>query len=320
MGQKQRLIRQGLKWAALTFTLFCMTQSVAGREPLENGTLIAKVRYTFPAYEQVKGIELAADKKEYEAAIENPAFVFEKLRYASDGLAVVSYLYRPRETSGRKYPLIIFARGSATMGDAAPPLIALFHRLGSQGFVILAPQYRGSDGGEGHDEVGGADLDDVMNVVLLAKSLDYVDLRNVFLYGESRGGMMTYQAIRDAIPVNAAAVFGAFTDLEIMNQSPRVRQLIPQIWPDYERQKESIIHRRSVKYWPEKLSVPILIMNGGADRQVDASQPLSLALQLQALKKEYALIIFAGGNHVLTADRLDRDDRAIRWFRRHMRN
>jgi hypothetical protein len=34
------------------------------------------------------------------------------------------------------------------------------------------------------------------------------------MYGESRGGMMTFQAIRRDLPVDAAAVFGAFTDLE----------------------------------------------------------------------------------------------------------
>lgn len=289
---------------AIGGTMLCQAQPADSSAP-------AGIPYTFPAYDKVEGIEFYAERKEYEDAVHDPAFVFEKLRYKSDGLNLVTYLYRPAETRNKKYPLIIFLRGSATMGDAAPPLITLFHRLASQGFIVLAPQYRGSDGGEGHDEVGGSDLDDVFNVIPLMKSLGSIDEHNVFLYGQSRGGMMTYQAIRDGMPVNAAAVFGAFTDLEIMNQSPYVQKVIPQIWPDYEQHKQAIIERRSAKYWPEKLSVPLLIMNGGSDPQVDASQPLALALQLQALKKQYSLVIYANGDHHLSADRLDRDRRAV---------
>lgn len=274
--------------------------------------------YSFPPYGQVEGIEFYADQGEYEAAVKDPAFTFEKMRYTSDGLSLVCYLYRPAQTTGKKLPLIVFLRGSVTMGDAAPQLITFFHRLASRGFVVLAPQYRGSDGGEGRDEIGGADLADVTNLLPFARALGYVDERNVFLYGQSRGGMMTYQAIRDGFPANAAAVFGAFTDLEIMVQSPYVQRLVAEVWPDFDQRKEAIVQRRSAKYWPEKISVPILIMNGGADPQVDASQPLGLALQLQALKKEYSLVIYAGGNHVLTRDRVDRDERAVQWFERHL--
>jgi hypothetical protein len=58
-------------------------------------------------------------------------------------------------------------------------------------------------------------------------------------------------------------------------------------------------------------------MNGTADQQVDPKQPLGLAVQLQDLYKEYALILYA--NHLLTADRLGRDAQAVSWFRKHMR-
>ncbi len=275
------------------------------------------VPYTFPPYEKVEGLQWYADEAEYRAALSDKAFRFEKLRYASDGLSVVAYLYRPVDTKGLTLPLILFCRGSGPMGDVAPNLIAFFHRLASKGYVVLAPQYRQGDGGEGKDEIGGADLDDVKNALPLAASLGYVDMRNVFLYGESRGGMMTYQAIRDGLPARAAAVFGAFTDLELMVKDPRAQKLVAEVWPDWDARKDEIVRRRSVKYWPEKLGVPVLIMNGNDDAQVDASQPLGLALQLQALKKEYGLVLYSGGNHLLTKDRHDRDARALDWFERH---
>ncbi len=184
---------------------------------------------------------------------------------------------------------------------------------------MLAPQYRGSDGGEGKDEIGGADLNDVVAALQLIKSLDYADPRNVFPYGESRGGMMTYQAIRDGFPANAAAVFGAFTDLEIMNQSfvraknhsanlARLRPAQGRHHPPPLRQiLAGKIHRSRFDH------------EGTADQQVDPKQLLGLAMQLQDLHKDYALILYANGNHLLTADRLDRDAQAVSWLRKHMR-
>lgn len=275
--------------------------------------------YSFPPYDTVKGLNVYADPAEYDAAVHDTGYVFEKLRTSSDELSIVTYLYRPAEVSGKKLPLIVFLRGSTTMGDQAPQLVTFFHRLASRGFVVLAPQYRGSDGGEGRDEVGGADLADVTSMLPLARSLGYVDDANVYLYGESRGGMMTYQAIRDRFPARAAVVFGAFTDLEVMNRPAHMQKVVEQLWPDYATNRQAIVERRSAKYWPEKLDVPLLIMNGTADPQVDASQALNLALQLQALKKEYSLVLYANGNHVLTKDRLDRDERALLWFEAHMK-
>jgi dipeptidyl aminopeptidase/acylaminoacyl peptidase len=310
---------QKLALGLFVLTIFGVAAPAAVGKSFADGQVVEELAYSFPAYGKVEGIEFYTDRTEYEASVNDSAFRFRKLKYVSDGLKVVAYLYQPTQTGSKKLPLIIFNRGSGPAGDSAPLLVSLFHRLAAQGFVVLAPQYRGSDGGEGHDEIGGADMDDVKNLIPLARSLGFVDINNVFMYGESRGGMMTYQAIRDAFPINAAAVFGAFTDLEVMNQPPYVQKLIPQIWPDYDTHKEEIIRRRSAKYWPEKFYVPVLIMNGGADQQVDPSQPLQLALQLQQLGKTYGLIIYSGDNHFLQSNRDDRDRKALAWFTVHLK-
>jgi dipeptidyl aminopeptidase/acylaminoacyl peptidase len=46
---------------------------------------------------------------------------------------------------------------------------------------------------------------DVLNLLPLARSLGYVDMHNVFMPGWSRGGMMTYLALKHHIPGNAVA-------------------------------------------------------------------------------------------------------------------
>jgi dipeptidyl aminopeptidase/acylaminoacyl peptidase len=203
----------------LLFSNLLLVPDVAVGADSKDGTIVERETYQFPSYEkalQTTNIRDVASKEEYERAIRDTNFEFQRLKYMSDGLKVTAYLYKPTRVSGSKLPAIIFNRGSLILGDIAPELVSLFHRLASEGFVVLAPMYRQSDGGEGRDEMGGGDVNDLMNSAALAKSLYFIDTNNLFLYGESRGGVMTYLAIKKNFPANAAAVYGAFTDMEAL--------------------------------------------------------------------------------------------------------
>src|SRR5687768_8691367 len=94
--------------------------------------------------------------------------------------------------------------------------------------------YRQSGGAPGRDEVGGADLNDLMNTVTVIRQLPAANPELVFMYGESRGGMMTYQAIREHYPMLAAAVYGGFTDLRpLADPGGKFADAAKTIWPDY---------------------------------------------------------------------------------------
>jgi len=292
---------------------------------LDEGAIVQRTPYDFPSYEravETTDVEKYTDRVSYENAINDRTFQFEKIKYVSDGLNVVAYVYGPKQIDGRNFPAIIFNRGSVVRGDIAPELISLFHRLATDGFVILAPMLRQSDGGEGRDEIGGADVNDLMNIVTVARSLGFVDVNNLFMYGESRGGMMTYQAIKKGFPMNAAAVFGGFTDLqEVIDSHPREYPVtaLKQFWLNYEEQKNEIAKIRSAIFWTEQLNVPLLIMHGGRDSSVGAEQSLNLAQRLQKLGRDYELVVYAGDNHFLSRNHEDRDRRTISWFKKHMK-
>jgi dipeptidyl aminopeptidase/acylaminoacyl peptidase len=291
----------------------------------QNGAQVEQTAYHFPSYEQAvqaTDVERYDAKTAYETATNDNRFEFLKLKYMSDGLKVVAYLYKPRQTNDRKFPTIIFNRPSAVRADIAPELVTLFHRLAGEGFVVVAPLLRQSDGGEGRDELGGADVDDLMNVVPLAKSMAYVDMDNLFMYGFSRGGMMTYQAISRGFPIKAAAVVGAFTDLQELIDSHTQQYpltMLNQVWPNYETRKSEIAKTRSAISWPDRLNAPILIMHGGNDRSVNPEQSLLLAQQLQKLGKVYELIVYSGDNHDLTKNSADRDRHVVSWFNRYLK-
>lgn len=78
---------------------------------------------------------------------------------------------------------------------------------------FVAEGYQPANGEE--SPWGGRDVDDVMNLIPLARNLGYIDMTKLFMIGMSRGGPMTYIAIRRRIPVNAAAVIAGVTDLRM---------------------------------------------------------------------------------------------------------
>jgi dipeptidyl aminopeptidase/acylaminoacyl peptidase len=306
---------------AALFAAFCFAVVPAYSQNQPDGKIVEKIAYSFPPFEKAGDAQRFFSKQEYEEAIADAQFEMVKLKYSSDGLIVTAYLYKPRDTKNKKYPAIIFNRGGYIRGDIGAELAPFFRRLAMEGFVVLSPLYRASDGAEGKDEVGGADMNDLMNILPAAKSLDFIDPNNLFMYGESRGGMMTFQALRNNFPVNAAATFGGFTDFEaLVNENPRVYQpLIKTIWTDYETKKDEINKTRSAVFWAEKINTPLLLMHGGADKSVNPLQTLNFAQLLQKAGKSYELVIYGGDNHILSRNQKDRDARTVAWFKKYLK-
>ena len=262
-------------------------------------------------------------KEEFERRKAYTGFECQRIKYLSDGLKVVGFIWKPKNTEGKKFPLIIFNRGgNREFGKVDPWVKFGFYRYVSNGFVVIASQYRGVDGGEGREEFGGADVHDVLSLIPLAKSLGYVDMKNVFVLGWSRGGMETYLALKNNIPVNAAAVGGGLTDLLAVGKKRpgMISNVFKELIPDFDRRGEDLMRERSAVYWAERINLPLLIMQGGADWRSDvSSQALAFAQKLQELNKSYELIIYANDDHGVSLNREDSDKRIIEWFRRYMK-
>jgi dipeptidyl aminopeptidase/acylaminoacyl peptidase len=273
-----------------------------------------------PAYQTIPRIGQYASPEDYAAAVRDTRFRLTRVSYESDGLTVFAYVYAPAKAQKAKQPVVIFNRGSYVWNEFAGEYLTTFHRLAAAGFIVIAPMYRGSGGAAGRDELGGADLDDLLNTVAVIRQLPGADAAAVFMYGESRGAMMTYQAIRERYPMRAAAAYGGFTDLRpLAAPGGKFARATQAIWPDYAEHENEIASRRSAVDWADKFDVPVLIMHGGADQDVSPSHSLALAQKLQALGKPYQLIIRAGANHNLSGWVAERDAQAIEWFRQHMK-
>jgi dipeptidyl aminopeptidase/acylaminoacyl peptidase len=323
-----------IRYCSINLAAFTLLLSVGGlyasqSQTSSNGNVVNTETVALPSFAELaagprspteaESCCSAADMKVYERARSDTRFEMLKVTYLSDRLPVVAFIYRPTKV-GDKRPVVVYNRGSFVRQNAARELLVPFHRLADAGFVIVAPMYRGSEGAPGRDEMGGADVADLMNVQPVIASLPYAEPANMFLYGESRGGMMVLQALRDRFPARAAAIVGTFTDLEqYAKEDPKAEAMGPQLFPDYETNRAAIIERRSAVRWVDRITGPLLIMHGGDDTSVNPAHALQLAAALQRNGKPYELVIAADARHVLDPFEAERDERAIRWFRRYLR-
>jgi dipeptidyl aminopeptidase/acylaminoacyl peptidase len=284
--------------------------------------LISRAMIELPSFEEIKDrplIHLYAPEDDYTRARTDSGFVYERITYSSDGLEVVALLYRSKNDNG-PLPTIIFNRGSYLRNGTAAEYLVSFNRLAQAGYAVLAPMYRGSEGAEGEDEMGGDDLNDLMRVAALAEELPTVDASKLFLLGESRGGMMVLQAIRDGFPARAAAIYGSPTDFfSLFDEYPdQYEGIADQLWPDWRTNRLNILGRRSAIIWAEKIDMPVLIMHGGNDQSMPVTQSLSLARRLSELDKVFELHVFGYENHVISGRAGERDALAIAWYEKHV--
>jgi dipeptidyl aminopeptidase/acylaminoacyl peptidase len=309
-------------WIASLLAVSALTIAFGQQTGAADGAIIDQKPCVFGPYDQQSGFTRKYySKEDYDYAKSSLRTDCSRIEYSSNGLRVVGYLVRPRDLASRRFPLIIFNRGGfLDRGKIASFNLVDFTRLSEEGFVVLASQYRGNDGGEGREELGGADLDDVSNLLATARSLPYADTTNIFMYGVSRGGMMTFLAMKRNLTIRAAAVVGAVYDAAAFGtRAPGVLAEAAKLIPDYAQNGPAALHQRSVMNWPDAVNAPLLILHGANDEEVPATEALTFATKLSTLKKLYELVVYAGDVHEVAVNRRERDSRVVAWFKRYLR-
>ena len=157
-----------------------------------------------------------------------------QLVYASGGLRISGFIVHPARIDSPR-PTIIYARGGNRDFGAIGPLALLdFHALTGTGYIVIASQYRGGPGSEGRDEFGGADLQDLLNLVRLAHVASRGRYAKSLPLGSFTRGMMGALALRAGMRVRAAAMRVPIVDLaELAALRPEMRDLFEELMPDY---------------------------------------------------------------------------------------
>lgn len=227
-----------------------------------------------------------------------------------------TYVFFPVDLDvSKKYPLIVLPHGGVH-GDFTTYYVHIVRELVSQGYVIVAPEYRGSTGyGKSHYEkidYGGLETEDVFysrNYML--ENFDFIDEKRVGIVGWSHGGLIAlmnifdhpkeYQVAFAGVPVSdLIARMGYFTQSyrDLFEADYHIGQSAHENIAEY--------RRRSPAWNTHKYDgTPLLIHTNTNDDDVNVLEVEHLIKSLKAEGKtfEYEIFDTVPGGH--SFDRMD---------------
>ncbi len=253
----------------------------------------------------------------------NDANIYNMM-YQSDGNLVSGILMTPK-TPG-PHPCVIYNRGgNRDFGRIGFKQISnVLDDLVSNGYVVIASNYRGNNGGQGADEFGGADVADVTHLISILEELEIADASKVGMYGVSRGGMMTYEVLKNQGKIQVAVVKSGstdlFKDLTHPDTSDFEKYIYGQMIPDYYTNIEASLSARSAVKWPDQMKrVPLLMLHGSGDKRVVYEEAFDLANLLDEIQYPYQLVTYTDDDHLLSKHKRESKARTLEWFDRYLK-
>jgi dipeptidyl aminopeptidase/acylaminoacyl peptidase len=155
-------------------------------------------------------------------------YEMQKVKYKSrpDGLEIPAYVYSPIDKGRSKHAAMVWVH-QGLHGDWDLDVFPWVIEAVKKGYVIIAPDYRGSTG-FGDEwmrmiDYGGKEVDDVLSAVDYLATLPYVDMKRLGIMGWSHGGFITSHILfRDDNPFKAGAAIVPVTNLvfRLMDHGP----------------------------------------------------------------------------------------------------
>ncbi len=234
---------------------------------------------------------------------------------AGNPLKFWAYVFIPLDHDRKSSaPLLIFSHGGVH-GDFSTYYTHIVREMLAQGYVVIAPEYRGSTGyGRGvyeNIDYGGLETEDAhacRNYVL--ENYPFVDDDRVGMIGWSHGGLISllnifnhpddYACAYAGVPVSdLIARLGYLDDdyRDLFRADHHIGQDISENIEEYKR--------RSPAWNAEKLETPLLVFTNTNDEDVNVLEVEHLIQALKAEDKEFEYEIFEDfpGGH--SFDRLD---------------
>jgi dipeptidyl aminopeptidase/acylaminoacyl peptidase len=246
-----------------------------------------------------------------------------------------TYVFVPKGKDARgRRPLLILPHGGVH-ADFTTYHTHIVRELMKEGYVVVAPEYRGSTGyGREYREAidyGGLEVDDVVAARDWAvATLGAVDPARVGIVGWSHGGLIglmagfdhpdKFQAVYAGVPVSDLVARMGY-------QTEAYRRLFSAPYHIGRTANEAVdeYRRRSPVTHVQKLKVPLLVHTSTNDRDVNVVEVQSLIAALKAAGKDFEHRVYedAPGGH--SFNRMDsplaRESRAevYRFLARHLK-
>ncbi|MBI5838368.1 MAG: S9 family peptidase [Candidatus Eisenbacteria bacterium] len=235
---------------------------------------------------------------------------------AVNPLKFFTYSFVPKDHKpGEKLPLLILPHGGVHAMFESPYHVHMLREMMSQGYMVVAPDYRGSTGyGRGFYEqidYGGLEVDDIHATKEWAlQNFDFADPGRVGLIGWSHGGLIVlleafahpkeYACVFAGVPVSDLVMRLGYEDDEYRAEYSAPFHIGKTVRQDIEEYK-----RRSPVWHVEKLDTPLLIHTNTNDEDVNYIEVEHLIQALKAAGKDFESKVYkdAPGGHSM--DRMD---------------
>jgi dipeptidyl aminopeptidase/acylaminoacyl peptidase len=224
----------------------------------------------------------------------NPNINVYVVTYVSDGLKVKGYLAEPKASG--KYPGFLYCRGG--IKNVGMVRIARITQFASEGFVVMAPFYRGNRGGEGQEDFAGDDRMDASHAYKILETHPKVNSSSIHVFGFSRGGVMAlFTAILEP-SVRSVVCWGGVSDMKLTYEERiDLRRMMKRVIGGTPNKFPERYNNRTPLFEIEKLNAPVLIIHGVKDENVSVQHAYSLEETLKGNEKLYESWIYDEYDH-----------------------
>jgi dipeptidyl aminopeptidase/acylaminoacyl peptidase len=201
--------------------------------------------------------------------------------------------------------------------------------LASRGFVVIAPNVRGSTGygrtfeQANHMDLGGGDLKDEIAARQFLIDTGYVDPKRIGMTGGSYGGFMTLMALAKTPDLWAAGVdeYGIIDWSTLWSNTDLPdRQYLESYLGNPVKNKPAYSASSPVTYM-KNLEAPLLVLQGENDTSVTKDQAEKVVEELKANGRTVESHFYPGEGHGFfkREDQIDALERTVAWMEKYLK-
>lgn len=222
-----------------------------------------------------------------------------------DKLQIPTFYYKPNFPAENQTAIIYIHGGPES--QFRPTFNPLFHNLLKQGFMIYAPNIRGSTGygkSYSHLDDGQRRMDSVKDAVSLAEMLyteGHLTKRKIAIIGESYGGFVVLAAITHYPHLWSAAVdlFGISSIRSFLNHTSPWRKKMREMEYGTIEKDGSFYDRIDPVHHIDRIMCPLMVVHGANDPRVPIKESEQIVTRLKKRNHPVKYILFEDEGHSL---------------------
>ncbi|HEY6489310.1 MAG: S9 family peptidase [Terracidiphilus sp.] len=245
-----------------------------------------------------------------------------------DGRLISAFVWVPFNLKREaRAAAVVMPHGGPT-GQTVDSFSGRAELLASRGFVVIAPNVRGSTGygmefqNANVKDLGGGDLKDEIAGVEFLKATGFIDAKRIGIWGGSYGGYMTLMAIGKTPNVWSAAVdeYGILNWLSMLeHEDPRLQEYEKTLLGDPVKDRAVYEASSPLKYIRNE-TAPLLVLQGVNDIRVPREEAEQVVSILKAEGRTVDAVYYPDEGHGFVKREHQQDEltRSVAWLQKYL--